>query len=87
MRTDLPVPRVKRVSDRCNYGDEADAYAVVNPSIFSLRGIHEKDFLLPRSKTEVRVGEFGLAHQQIYPFVCTRNMELFAFNFGFEIKR
>ena len=53
IRTDLPAPRIRRVDDRKNYGDESDAYGLVNPSVFSLRGVHEKDFLIPRSKQEV----------------------------------
>ena len=53
IRTDLHAPRIRRVDDRKNYGDESDAYGLVNPSVFSLRGVHEKDFLIPRSKDEV----------------------------------
>ncbi len=53
IRTDLPAPRIRRVDDRKNYGDESDAYGLVNPSLFSQRGVHEKDFLMPRSKEEV----------------------------------
>lgn len=53
IRTDLPAPRIRRVDDRKNYGDESDAYGLVNPSIFSQKGVFEKDFLLPRSKEEV----------------------------------
>ena len=49
----MPAPRIRRVDDRKNYGDESDAYGLVNPSIFSQRNVHEKDFLLPRSKEEV----------------------------------
>ena len=41
------------MSDRINYGDEPNAYALVNPSVYSHRGIYEKDWLFPRSKTEV----------------------------------
>lgn len=55
IRTDLPAPRIRRVDDRKNYGDESDAYGLVNPSLFSQKGVYEKDFLLPRSKEEVRV--------------------------------
>lgn len=55
IRTDLPAPRIRRVDDRKNYGDESDAYGLVNPSLFSQRGVYEKDFLLPRSKEEVGV--------------------------------
>lgn len=55
IRTDLPAPRIRRVDDRKNYGDESDAYGLVNPSLFSQKGVYEKDFLLPRSKEEVKI--------------------------------
>lgn len=54
VRTDLPAPRIRRVDDRTNYGDESDAYGLVNPSIYSTHGVFEKDFLLPRPKDEIR---------------------------------
>lgn len=54
IRTDLAAPRIRRVDDRKNYGDESDACGLVNPSLFSLRGVHEKDFLIPRPKEEIR---------------------------------
>ena len=53
IRTDLPAPRIRRVSDRTNYGDESNAYGLTNPSIYSTHGVYEKDFLLPRPKHEV----------------------------------
>ena len=53
IRSDLRAPKIKRVCDTKNYGDESDAYGLVNPSIFSRRGVQEKDFLLPRTKEEV----------------------------------
>ncbi len=56
MRTDLPAPRVKRVSDRTNYGDESDAFGVINPSLYSSYGVYEKDFLMPRPKQQVNRG-------------------------------
>ncbi|XP_060065621.1 EF-hand domain-containing family member B-like [Ylistrum balloti] len=54
IRTDLPGPRIRRVDDRKNYGDESDAYGLMNPSIFSRRGVFEKDFLLPRTLEEIK---------------------------------
>ncbi|KAJ8320714.1 hypothetical protein KUTeg_002358 [Tegillarca granosa] len=53
VRSDLPAPRIKRVDDRKNYGDESDAYGLVNPSLFSRHNVYEKDFLLPRTKEEI----------------------------------
>lgn len=44
----------RRVSDHKNYGDESDAYGVVNPSMYSQKGLTEDDFLGPRPRDEVR---------------------------------
>ena len=57
IRSDLPGPRVRRVGDRTNYGDESNAYALTNPSLYSAKGVYEKDLLLPRPKSEVWCGE------------------------------
>lgn len=54
IRTDLPAPRIRRVSDRTNYGDESNAYGLTNPSMYSTHGVFEKDFLLPRPKHELQ---------------------------------
>ncbi|XP_070570083.1 EF-hand domain-containing family member B-like [Ptychodera flava] len=54
IRSDLPAPRYRRISDRTNYGDESDAYGLVNPSMYSNRGVYEKDFFQPRRKDEIR---------------------------------
>lgn len=54
IRTDLPAPRIKRVSDHTNYGDESDAYGLVNPSLYSNVGVYERDFLQPRTKYQIR---------------------------------
>ncbi|KAJ8019884.1 EF-hand domain-containing family member B [Holothuria leucospilota] len=53
IRSDLPAPRVKRISDLKNYGDESNAYGLVNPSIYSNRGVHEKDFFQPRTQEQI----------------------------------
>ncbi|XP_036414117.1 EF-hand domain-containing family member B [Colossoma macropomum] len=53
VRTDLPAPRIKRISDRTNYGDEATAYDLLYPTLHSLFGVHEKHFFSPRSKDEI----------------------------------
>ena len=37
-----------------NYGDESDAYGLINPSIYSNHGVHEKDFFQPRDQYEVK---------------------------------
>ncbi|EMP41954.1 EF-hand domain-containing family member B [Chelonia mydas] len=53
IRSDIPAPRIRRISDRTNYGDEANAYALLCPSVFSEKGVYERDFFKARSKAEV----------------------------------
>ena len=53
IRSDLAAPRIKRISDNKNYGDESDAYGLINPSVYSNRGIYEKDFFRGRPQSEV----------------------------------
>ncbi|XP_016411758.1 EF-hand domain-containing family member B-like, partial [Sinocyclocheilus rhinocerous] len=53
VRADLPAPRIKRVSDRTNYGDEATAHNLLHPPLHSLYGVHEKEFFSPRTKDEI----------------------------------
>ncbi|XP_010014793.1 PREDICTED: EF-hand domain-containing family member B, partial [Nestor notabilis] len=53
IRSDLPAPRIRRLSDRTNYGDDASAYALLFPSVFSQKGVYEKDFLKTRPKAEI----------------------------------
>ncbi|KAL9958296.1 hypothetical protein ACROYT_G035296 [Oculina patagonica] len=54
IRSDLPAPNTRRVADTKNYGDESDAYGLINPSIYSNRGVYEKDFFQPRDQYEIR---------------------------------
>ena len=37
-----------------NYGDEGNAYSLLHPSIFSQKGVFERDFFKTRSKEEVQ---------------------------------
>ncbi|XP_072548550.1 EF-hand domain-containing family member B [Salminus brasiliensis] len=53
VRMDLPAPRIKRISDRTNYGDEATAYNLLYPTIHSQFGVHEKHFFSPRTRNEI----------------------------------
>uniref|UniRef100_A0A669P879 EF-hand domain family member B n=1 Tax=Phasianus colchicus TaxID=9054 RepID=A0A669P879_PHACC len=53
IRSDIPAPRIRRISDRTNYGDEANAYALLFPSVFSQKGVYEGDFFKSRPKAEV----------------------------------
>ncbi|XP_034845139.1 LOW QUALITY PROTEIN: EF-hand domain-containing family member B [Mirounga leonina] len=53
IRSDIPAPRIRRVSDRTNYGEEGNAYSLLHPSIFSQKGVFERDFFKTRSKKEI----------------------------------
>ncbi|KAK7146707.1 hypothetical protein R3I94_009518 [Phoxinus phoxinus] len=53
VRTDLPAPRIKRIGDRTNYGDESTARDLLHPPLHSLHGVHEEEFLSPRTKDEI----------------------------------
>ncbi|XP_072316900.1 EF-hand domain-containing family member B [Eucyclogobius newberryi] len=53
VRIDLPAPRLKRVSDRTNYGDTSTAAALLRPHVHAALGVHEQDFLCPRSKHQI----------------------------------
>ena len=52
-----------------NYGDESDAYGLINPSIYSNRGVYEKDFFHPRDQYEVI---------NIKPYLNYNNLEITA---------
>lgn len=53
VRTDRPAPRIKRISDRTNYGDEATAQDLLHPPLHSLYGVREQEFFCPRTKDEI----------------------------------
>ncbi|GAA6215415.1 EF-hand domain-containing family member B isoform X1 [Lates japonicus] len=53
VRSDLPAPRIKRVSDTTNYGDTSTAADLLHPSVHALRGVHEEHLFCPRTKTEI----------------------------------
>ncbi|KAM4855369.1 EF-hand domain-containing family member B [Urocitellus parryii] len=53
VRCDIPAPRIRRVSDRTNYGEEGNAYSLLYPTIFSQKGVFERDFFKTRSKEEI----------------------------------
>jgi len=54
VRSDIPAPSIRRVSDRTNYGDELDAHGLLSPSIFTTRGVFESDFFEPRDKSTIK---------------------------------
>lgn len=53
IRSDIPAPRIRRISDRTNYGEEGNAYSLLHPTIFGQKGVFERDFFKTRSKKEV----------------------------------
>ncbi|XP_003415838.2 EF-hand domain-containing family member B [Loxodonta africana] len=53
VRSDIPAPRIRRVSDRTNYGEEGNAYSLLHPTVFSQKGVYERDFFKTRSKEEI----------------------------------
>lgn len=54
IRSDIPAPRIRRIDDKKNYGDEGNAYSLLYPSIFGQKGVFERDFFQTRSKKEVQ---------------------------------
>uniref|UniRef100_A0A5F9D758 EF-hand domain family member B n=1 Tax=Oryctolagus cuniculus TaxID=9986 RepID=A0A5F9D758_RABIT len=53
IRSDIPAPRIRRISDRTNYGEEGNAYSLLQPTIFAQKGVFERDFFKTRSKEEI----------------------------------
>ncbi|XP_037380788.1 EF-hand domain-containing family member B isoform X2 [Talpa occidentalis] len=53
IRSDIPVPRIRRISDRTNYGEEGNAYSLLYPTVFGHKGVFERDFFKTRSKKEI----------------------------------
>jgi hypothetical protein len=53
IRSDIPAPRLRRVSDRTNYGDCGGGGALLNPSVYTNLGVTEQHFFEPRSRQEV----------------------------------
>nr|XP_002807715.1 EF-hand domain-containing family member B isoform X1 [Callithrix jacchus] len=53
IRSDIPAPRIRRISDRTNYGEQGNAYSLLYPTIFAHKGVFERDFFKTRSKEEI----------------------------------
>lgn len=53
IRTDIAPPRLRRISDRNNYGDESNAFGLLCPSIFTQNMVYERDIFKSRPKEEV----------------------------------
>jgi len=54
IRTDIPRPRTKKVTDNNNYGDDCNALSLLCPSKFALGNVREEDFLVPVQKDDMR---------------------------------
>ena len=55
VRSDLPAPRIARVTDRINYGDKPSVADLLNPSVAALQGAYKEHFFCPRTKEEVGI--------------------------------
>ncbi|KAM9353554.1 EF-hand domain-containing family member B [Symphorus nematophorus] len=53
VRSDLPAPRIRSVSDTNNYGDTSTAADLLYPSVYAIYDVHEEHFFSPRSKKEI----------------------------------
>lgn len=40
--------------DKKNYGNDGNVWSMVSPSVYSQKGVYEKDVLKPRSKEELQ---------------------------------
>jgi hypothetical protein len=54
IRTDIPFKEKRSVADYNNYGDEPEAVDLLFPSTFTEMGITEYDFMVTRTRTEIR---------------------------------
>ncbi|XP_074538949.1 EF-hand domain-containing family member B isoform X2 [Halichoeres trimaculatus] len=54
VRSDLPVPRIKRTGDTTNYGDTSTARDLLYPSVPAAQGVFEEHLLCPRTKKEIK---------------------------------
>ena len=53
IRSDLPLKKLKSVTDIKNYGDEPDAYDLLYPHPEAIRGVYDEDFEKLLSKEEI----------------------------------
>ena len=53
-----------------NYGDESDAYGLINPSIYSKYGVYEKDFFRHRTPNEV-----GSLHNRLFNIALLASLQ------------
>ncbi|XP_038595960.1 EF-hand domain-containing family member B [Tachyglossus aculeatus] len=53
IRSDIPAPRIRSITDEMNYGGDGTAYALLYPSVYSQKRVFESDFFKTRSKEEI----------------------------------
>ena len=75
IRRDLPVKKIKSVSDMKNYGDEPDAYDLLYPHPEAIRGVYDEDFEKLLTKEEI----YGLMKK--YDFIIPED----EYNLMFEV--
>ncbi|NXC31672.1 EFHB protein, partial [Campylorhamphus procurvoides] len=80
IRSDIPAPRIRRLSDTTNYGDQGTSFAVLFPSVFSQKGVYEKELLRKRPKAEIAqilhnigMDVSGERFEEIWKQVCTKH--------------
>ncbi|NXF81221.1 EFHB protein, partial [Sclerurus mexicanus] len=80
IRSDIPAPRIRRLSDTTNYGDQGSGFAILFPSVFSQKGVHEKELLRKRPKAEIAqilhnigMDVSGQRFEEIWKQVCTKH--------------
>lgn len=54
VRSDVPMPAKRSVSDNQNYGDDVSAQALIQPSRFAPVGVDDTDFVAQRPPEEIR---------------------------------
>ena len=55
IRNDLVAPSYKKCQDKKNYGNDGNVWSMMSPSVYSQKGVYEKDVFKPRSKDELKV--------------------------------
>ncbi|XP_039925437.1 EF-hand domain-containing family member B [Hirundo rustica] len=80
IRSDIPAPRIRRLADIANYGDQGNSFAILFPSVFSQKGVYEKDLLKKRPKAEIKqvLHNMGMnvadeRFEEIWKQVCTKH--------------
>jgi hypothetical protein len=54
LRTDVPKPGARSISDNQNYGDDVNAQFLLYPPQFSTAGVEDEDFAEARSQADIR---------------------------------